>query len=286
MKMSSKKQKVTVKGALRAGFRAVFTPGGKYLLNKDMLRDYRKRPYLGRTKDCEELLYLVPVDFRHQAYYDLQNKRFLYSQELDLDSLEEIDLEKETEISRTYMDLFYRQEDFLQDIEKEYVTYLQKVKELEQHVVVFQLSSNVSIEDANGLFERGYANQEEKKEAFDSYLEYTKAIAQYHRKINGTDHGIFMYGYRQSPNSREVYLLDGEAIAFPILEQVSDNFEPIYYVKEDHIRSLSSRGLKSVVDVHYFYEQLTDFYKRRMDLYQEAPENKAVVKRIENHKKR
>lgn len=286
MKMSSKKQKVTVKGALRAGFRAVFTPGGKYLLNKDMLRDYRKRPYLGRTKDCEELLYLVPVDFRHQAYYDLQNKRFLYSQELDLDSLEEIDLEKETEISRTYMDLFYRQEDFLQDVEKEYVTYLQKVKELEQHVVIFQLSSSVPFEDANGLFEGVYANQDERKKAVQGYLSDTKAIAQYHQKVNGFEDGVFMYGYRQAPESNEVYLLDEETIAFPILEHVTETDEPIYYVKEDHIRSLSSRGLKSVVDVHYFYEQLTDFYKRRMDLYQEAPENKAVVKRIGNHKKR
>lgn len=160
------------------------------------------------------------------------------------------------------------------------------MKELEQHVVIFQLSSSIPFEDANGLFEEVYANQDERKKAVQGYLSDTKAIAQYHQKVNGTDHGIFMYGYRQSPNSREVYLLDGEAIAFPILEQVSDNFEPIYYVKEDHIRSLSSRGLKSVVDVHYFYEQLTDFYKRRMDLYQEAPENKAVVKRIGNHKKR
>lgn len=286
MKMSSKKQKVTVKGALRAGFRAVFTPGGKYLLNKDMLRDYRKRPYLGRTKECEELLYLVPVDFRHQAYYDLQNKRFLYSQELDLDSLEEIDLEKETEISRTYMDLFYRQVDFLQDIEKEYVTYLQKVKELEQHVVIFQLSSSIPFEDANGLFEEVYANQDERKKAVQGYLSDTKAIAQYHQKVNGFEDGVFMYGYRQAPESNEVYLLDEETIAFPILEHVTETDEPIYYVEEDSIRSLSSRGLKSVVDVTYFYEQLTEFYKRRMDLYQEAPENRIAVKRIGNHPKR
>lgn len=286
MKMSSKKQKVTVKGALRAGFRAVFTPGGKYLLNKDMLRDYRKRPYLGRTKECEELLYLVPVDFRHQAYYDLQNKRFLYSQELDLDSLEEIDLEKETAISRTYMDLFYRQEDFLQDIEREYVTYLQKVKELEQHVVIFQLSSNIPFEDANGLFEGVYANQDERKNAVQGYLSDTKAIAQYHQKVNGFEDGVFMYGYRQAPESNEVYLLDEETIAFPILEHVTETDEPIYYVEEDSIRSLSSRGLKSVVDVTYFYEQLTEFYKRRMDLYQEAPENRIAVKRIGNHPKR
>lgn len=284
--MSSKKQKVTVKGALRAGFRAVFTPGGKYLLNKDMLRDYRKRPYLGRTKECEELLYLVPVDFRHQAYYDLQNKRFLYSQELDLDSLEEIDLEKETAISRTYMDLFYRQEDFLQDIEREYVTYLQKVKELEQHVVIFQLSSNIPFEDANGLFEGVYANQDERKNAVQGYLSDTKAIAQYHQKVNGFEDGVFMYGYRQAPESNEVYLLDEETIAFPILEHVTETDEPIYYVEEDSIRSLSSRGLKSVVDVTYFYEQLTEFYKRRMDLYQEAPENRIAVKRIGNHPKR
>lgn len=284
--MSSKKQKVTVKGALRAGFRAVFTPGGKYLLNKDMLRDYRKRPYLGRMKGCEELLYLVPVDFRHQAYYDLQNKRFLYSQELDLDSLEEIDLEKETEISRTYMDLFYRQVDFLQDIEKEYVTYLQKVKELEQHVVIFQLSSSVPFEDANGLFEGVYANQDERKKAVQGYLSDTKAIAQYHQKVNGFEDGVFMYGYRQAPESNEVYLLDEETIAFPILEHVTETDEPIYYVEEDSIRSLSSRGLKSVVDVTYFYEQLTEFYKRRMDLYQEAPENRIAVKRIGNHPKR
>ena len=53
------------------------------------------------------------------------------------------------------------------------------------------------------------------------------------------------------------------------------------------MKPLNKNGLKSPVDVNYFYQQLIAFYTSKIDVYQSSHENRETVKKLsmkKNHK--
>lgn len=279
------------KSGIKEGLLAIFL-GNKNYINLEMMREAKKTVYTGYLNDdSNDLVFIIPVDHQNEVYYDVTHQSFVLANEIQMDRLNKLDLNKQTSNVLKYMNLYFSQYDFINDIERKYVEYLQKVKEILKHVVVFQTHSNVVFEDVNQRYCDLIADDEQRNMYIDDYLQKTKYILSYRHKLVGFNEqqeiGTMLYGYRTDPDSLYVYLLNHNTMCFPVAsyEQMKENPFPEYYALKDTIKPLSQLGLKSVVDVDYFYEQLMNFYTAKVDIYQSSKENQETLKRLTKKRK-
>ena len=277
--------------ALKEGIISAFSFGSRDI-NLEMVRESRKKPYV-YTKHNGETIFLLAVDHRQQVYYDVNHQWFIPAEDLETERIKKLNLNVPSEELNQYVNLFFTQYDFINELEKKYVEYLQKVKELLKHVVVFQVQANVMLEDANGRISTIIDEEETQKEYLEEYLNTTKKILDYRKKLVGTTEkqeiGTLVYGYQTEPNSEFVYLLDEHSVRFPVesIQNIRNYNLPEYYAIQESMKPLNKNGLKSPVDVNYFYQQLIAFYTNKIDVYQSSHENRETVKKLsmkKNHK--
>ena len=277
--------------ALKEGIISAFSFGSRDI-NLEMVRESRKKPYV-YTKHNGETIFLLAVDHRQQVYYDVNHQWFIPAEDLETERIKKLNLNVPSEELNQYVNLFFTQYDFINELEKKYVEYLQKVKELLKHVVVFQVQANVMLEDANGRINTIIDEEETQQEYLEEYLNTTKKILDYRKKLVGTTEkqeiGTLVYGYQTEPNSEFVYLLDEHSVRFPVesIQNIRNYNLPEYYAIQESMKTLNKKGLKSPVDVNYFYQQLIAFYTSKIDVYQSSHENRETVKKLsmkKNHK--
>ena len=277
--------------ALKEGIISAFSFGSRDI-NLEMVRESRKKPYV-YTKHNGETIFLLAVDHRQQVYYDVNHQWFIPAEDLETERIKKLNLNVPSEELNQYVNLFFTQYDFINELEKKYVEYLQKVKELLKHVVVFQVQANVMLEDANGRINTIIDEEETQQEYLEEYLNTTKKILDYRKKLVGTTEkqeiGTLVYGYQTEPNSEFVYLLDEHSVRFPVesIQNIRNYNLPEYYAIQESMKPLNKNGLKSPVDVNYFYQQLIAFYTSKIDVYQSSHENRETVKKLsmkKNHK--
>lgn len=277
--------------ALKEGIISAFSFGSRDI-NLEMVRESRKKPYV-YTKHNGETIFLLAVDHRQQVYYDVNHQRFIPAEDLETERIKKLNLNVPSEELNQYVNLYFTQYDFINELEKKYVEYLQKVKELLKHVVVFQVQANVMLEDANGRINTIIDEEETQQEYLEEYLNTTKKILDYRKKLVGTTEkqeiGTLVYGYQTEPNSEFVYLLDEHSVRFPVesIQNIRNYNLPEYYAIQESMKPLNKNGLKSPVDVNYFYQQLIAFYTSKIDVYQSSHENRETVKKLsmkKNHK--
>lgn len=277
--------------ALKEGIISAFSFGSRDI-NLEMVRESRKKPYV-YTKHNGETIFLLAVDHRQQVYYDVNHQWFIPAEDLETERIKKLNLNVPSEELNQYVNLYFTQYDFINELEKKYVEYLQKVKELLKHVVVFQVQANVMLEDANGRISTIIDEEETQKEYLEEYLNTTKKILDYRKKLVGTTEkqeiGTLVYGYQTEPNSEFVYLLDEHSVRFPVesIQNIRNYNLPEYYAIQESMKPLNKNGLKSPVDVNYFYQQLIAFYTSKIDVYQSSHENRETVKKLsmkKNHK--
>ena len=277
--------------ALKEGIISAFSFGSRDI-NLEMVRESRKKPYV-YTKHNGETIFLLAVDHRQQVYYDVNHQWFIPAEDLETERIKKLNLNVPSEELNQYVNLFFTQYDFINELEKKYVEYLQKVKELLKHVVVFQVQANVMLEDANGRISTIIDEEETQQEYLEEYLNTTKKILDYRKKLVGTTEkqeiGTLVYGYQTEPNSEFVYLLDEHSVRFPVesIQNIRNYNLPEYYAIQESMKPLNKNGLKSPVDVNYFYQQLIAFYTSKIDVYQSSHENRETVKKLsmkKNHK--
>ena len=277
--------------ALKEGIISAFSFGSRDI-NLEMVRESRKKPYV-YTKHNGETIFLLAVDHRQQVYYDVNHQWFIPAEDLETERIKKLNLNVPSEELNQYVNLFFTQYDFINELEKKYVEYLQKVKELLKHVVVFQVQANVMLEDANGRINTIIDEEETQQEYLEEYLNTTKKILDYRKKLVGTTEkqeiGTLVYGYQTEPNSEFVYLLDEHSVRFPVesIQNIRNYNLPEYYAIQESMKTLNKKGLKSPVDVNYFYQQLIAFYTSKIDVYQSSYENRETVKKLsmkKNHK--
>lgn len=277
--------------ALKEGIISAFSFGSRDI-NLEMVRESRKKPYV-YTKHNGETIFLLAVDHRQQVYYDVNHQWFIPAEDLETERIKKLNLNVPSEELNQYVNLYFTQYDFINELEKKYVEYLQKVKELLKHVVVFQVQANVMLEDANGRINTIIDEEETQQEYLEEYLNTTKKILDYRKKLVGTTEkqeiGTLVYGYQTEPNSEFVYLLDEHSVRFPVesIQNIRNYNLPEYYAIQESMKPLNKNGLKSPVDVNYFYQQLIAFYTSKIDVYQSSHENRETVKKLsmkKNHK--
>lgn len=277
--------------ALKEGIISAFSFGSRDI-NLEMVRESRKKPYV-YTKHNGETIFLLAVDHRQQVYYDVNHQWFIPAEDLETERIKKLNLNVPSEELNQYVNLYFTQYDFINELEKKYVEYLQKVKELLKHVVVFQVQANVMLEDANGRINTIIDEEETQQEYLEEYLNTTKKILDYRKKLVGTTEkqeiGTLVYGYQTEPNSEFVYLLDEHSVRFPVesIQNIRNYNLPEYYAIQESMKPLNKNGLKSPVDVNYFYQQLITFYTSKIDVYQSSHENRETVKKLsmkKNHK--
>lgn len=277
--------------ALKEAIISAFSFGSRDI-NLEMVRESRKKPYV-YTKHNGETIFLLAVDHRQQVYYDVNHQWFIPAEDLETERIKKLNLNVPSEELNQYVNLFFTQYDFINELEKKYVEYLQKVKELLKHVVVFQVQANVMLEDANGRISTIIDEEETQQEYLEEYLNTTKKILDYRKKLVGTTEkqeiGTLVYGYQTEPNSEFVYLLDEYSVRFPVesIQNIRNYNLPEYYAIQESMKPLNKNGLKSPVDVNYFYQQLIAFYTSKIDVYQSSHENRETVKKLsmkKNHK--
>ena len=277
--------------ALKEGIISAFSFGSRDI-NLEMVRESRKKPYV-YTKHNGETIFLLAVDHRQQVYYDVNHQWFIPAEDLETERIKKLNLNVPSEELNQYVNLYFTQYDFINELEKKYVEYLQKVKELLKHVVVFQVQANVMLEDANGRINTIIDEEETQQEYLEEYLNTTKKILDYRKKLVGTTEkqeiGTLVYGYQTEPNSEFVYLLDEHSVRFPVesIQNIRNYNLPEYYAIQESMKPLNKKGLKSPVDVNYFYQQLIAFYTNKIDVYQSSHENRETVKKLsmkKNHK--
>lgn len=277
--------------ALKEGIISAFSFGSRDI-NLEMVRESRKKPYV-YTKHNGETIFLLAVDHRQQVYYDVNHQWFIPAEDLETERIKKLNLNVPSEELNQYVNLYFTQYDFINELEKKYVEYLQKVKELLKHVVVFQVQANVMLEDANGRINTIIDEEETQQEYLEEYLNTTKKILDYRKKLVGTTEkqeiGTLVYGYQIEPNSEFVYLLDEHSVRFPVesIQNIRNYNLPEYYAIQESMKPLNKNGLKSPVDVNYFYQQLIAFYTSKIDVYQSSHENRETVKKLsmkKNHK--
>ena len=277
--------------ALKEGIISAFSFGSRDI-NLEMVRESRKKPYV-YTKHNGETIFLLAVDHRRQVYYDVNHQWFIPAEDLETERIKKLNLNVPSEELNQYVNLYFTQYDFINELEKKYVEYLQKVKELLKHVVVFQVQANVMLEDANGRINTIIDEEETQQEYLEEYLNTTKKILDYRKKLVGTTEkqeiGTLVYGYQTEPNSEFVYLLDEHSVRFPVesIQNIRNYNLPEYYAIQESMKPLNKNGLKSPVDVNYFYQQLIAFYTSKIDVYQSSHENRETVKKLsmkKNHK--
>lgn len=277
--------------ALKEGIISAFSFGSRDI-NLEMVRESRKKPYV-YTKHNGETIFLLAVDHRQQVYYDVNHQWFIPAEDLETERIKKLNLNVPSEELNQYVNLFFTQYDFINELEKKYVEYLQKVKELLKHVVVFQVQANVMLEDANGRISTIIDEEETQQEYLEEYLNTTKKVLDYRKKLVGTTEkqeiGTLVYGYQIEPNSEFVYLLDEHSVRFPVesIQNIRNYNLPEYYAIQESMKTLNKKGLKSPVDVNYFYQQLIAFYTNKIDVYQSSHENRETVKKLsmkKNHK--
>lgn len=274
--------------ALKEGLLSAFSFGSRDI-NLEMLRESNKTPYVYTMKNGEDI-FLVAVDKAKQVYYDVSHQCFIPAIEFSTSGLRKLNLDVPSEEVIEYMNLFFAQYDLLDHLERKYVEYLQKVKELLKHVVIFQVQSNVMFEDVNERVCELIDNEKSRDTYLQEYLKRTKQILEYRKKLVGTiekqEIGTIVYGYQPEPNSNVIYLLDKQSISFPVMSSTEEKTYdlPEYYAVKDSIKPLNQNGLKSIIDVDYFYQQLMEFYSRKLDVYQSANENVETVKRLTKKK--
>lgn len=277
--------------ALKEGIISAFSFGSRDI-NLEMVRESRKKPYV-YTKHNGETIFLLAVDHRQQVYYDVNHQWFIPAEDLETERIKKLNLNVPSEELNQYVNLYFTQYDFINELEKKYVEYLQKVKELLKHVVVFQVQANVMLEDANGRISTIIDEEETQQEYLEEYLNTTKKILDYRKKLVGTTEkqeiGTLVYGYQTEPNSEFVYLLDEHSVRFPVesIQNIRNYNLPEYYAIQESMKPLNKNGLKSPVDVNYFYQQLIAFYTSKIDVYQSSHENRETVKKLsmkKNHK--
>lgn len=277
--------------ALKEGIISAFSFGSRDI-NLEMVRESRKKPYV-YTKHNGETIFLLAVDHRQQVYYDVNHQWFIPAEDLETERIKKLNLNVPSEELNQYVNLYFTQYDFINELEKKYVEYLQKVKELLKHVVVFQVQANVMLEDANGRINTIIDEEETQQEYLEEYLNTTKKILDYRKKLVGTTEkqeiGTLVYGYQTEPNSEFVYLLDEHSVCFPVesIQNIRNYNLPEYYAIQESMKPLNKNGLKSPVDVNYFYQQLIAFYTSKIDVYQSSHENRETVKKLsmkKNHK--
>ena len=277
--------------ALKEGIISAFSFGSRDI-NLEMVRESRKKPYV-YTKHNGETIFLLAVDHRQQVYYDVNHQWFIPAEDLETERIKKLNLNVPSEELNQYVNLYFTQYDFINELEKKYVEYLQKVKELLKHVVVFQVQANVMLEDANGRISTIIDEEETQQEYLEEYLNTTKKILDYRKKLVGTTEkqeiGTLVYGYQTEPNSEFVYLLDEHSVRFPVesIQNIRNYNLPEYYAIQESMKPLNKNGLKSPVDVNYFYRQLIAFYTSKIDVYQSSHENRETVKKLsmkKNHK--
>ena len=277
--------------ALKEGIISAFSFGSRDI-NLEMVRESRKKPYV-YTKHNGETIFLLAVDHRQQVYYDVNHQWFIPAEDLETERIKKLNLNVPSEELNQYVNLYFTQYDFINELEKKYVEYLQKVKELLKHVIVFQVQANVMLEDANGRINTIIDEEETQQEYLEEYLNTTKKILDYRKKLVGTTEkqeiGTLVYGYQTEPNSEFVYLLDEHSVRFPVesIQNIRNYNLPEYYAIQESMKPLNKNGLKSPVDVNYFYQQLIAFYTSKIDVYQSSHENRETVKKLsmkKNHK--
>ena len=277
--------------ALKEAIISAFSFGSRDI-NLEMVRESRKKPYV-YTKHNGETIFLLAVDHRQQVYYDVNHQWFIPAEDLETERIKKLNLNVPSEELNQYVNLYFTQYDFINELEKKYVEYLQKVKELLKHVVVFQVQANVMLEDANGRISTIIDEEETQQEYLEEYLNTTKKILDYRKKLVGTTEkqeiGTLVYGYQTEPNSEFVYLLDEHSVRFPVesIQNIRNYNLPEYYAIQESMKPLNKNGLKSPVDVNYFYQQLIAFYTSKIDVYQSSHENRETVKKLsmkKNHK--
>ena len=277
--------------ALKEAIISAFSFGSRDI-NLEMVRESRKKPYV-YTKHNGETIFLLAVDHRQQVYYDVNHQWFIPAEDLETERIKKLNLNVPSEELNQYVNLYFTQYDFINELEKKYVEYLQKVKELLKHVVVFQVQANVMLEDANGRINTIIDEEETQQEYLEEYLNTTKKILDYRKKLVGTTEkqeiGTLVYGYQTEPNSEFVYLLDEHSVRFPVesIQNIRNYNLPEYYAIQESMKPLNKNGLKSPVDVNYFYQQLIAFYTSKIDVYQSSHENRETVKKLsmkKNHK--
>lgn len=277
--------------ALKEGIISAFSFGSRDI-NLEMVRESRKKPYV-YTKHNGETIFLLAVDHRQQVYYDVNHQWFIPAEDLETERIKKLNLNVPSEELNQYVNLYFTQYDFINELEKKYVEYLQKVKELLKHVVVFQVQANVMLEDANGRINTIIDEEETQQEYLEEYLNTTKKILDYRKKLVGTTEkqeiGTLVYGYQTEPDSEFVYLLDEHSVRFPVesIQNIRNYNLPEYYAIQESMKTLNKKGLKSPVDVNYFYQQLIAFYTSKIDVYQSSHENRETVKKLsmkKNHK--
>jgi hypothetical protein len=277
--------------ALKEAIISAFSFGSRDI-NLEMVRESRKKPYV-YTKHNGETIFLLAVDHRQQVYYDVNHQWFIPAEDLETERIKKLNLNVPSEELNQYVNLYFTQYDFINELEKKYVEYLQKVKELLKHVVVFQVQANVMLEDANGRINTIIDEEETQQEYLEEYLNTTKKILDYRKKLVGTTEkqeiGTLVYGYQTEPNSEFVYLLDEHSVCFPVesIQNIRNYNLPEYYAIQESMKPLNKNGLKSPVDVNYFYQQLIAFYTSKIDVYQSSHENRETVKKLsmkKNHK--
>lgn len=275
--------------ALKEGIISAFSFGSRDI-NLEMVRESRKKPYV-YTKHNGETIFLLAVDHRQQVYYDVNHQWFIPAEDLETERIKKLNLNVPSEELNQYVNLYFTQYDFINELEKKYVEYLQKVKELLKHVVVFQVQANVMLEDANGRINTIIDEEETQQEYLEEYLNTTKKILDYRKKLVGTTEkqeiGTLVYGYQTEPNSEFVYLLDEHSVRFPVesIQNIRNYNLPEYYAIQESMKPLNKNGLKSPVDVNYFYQQLIAFYTSKIDVYQSSHENRETVKKLSMKKK-
>ena len=277
--------------ALKEGIISAFSFGSRDI-NLEMVRESRKKPYV-YTKHNGETIFLLAVGHRQQVYYDVNHQWFIPAEDLETERIKKLNLNVPSEELNQYVNLYFTQYDFINELEKKYVEYLQKVKELLKHVVVFQVQANVMLEDANGRINTIIDEEETQQEYLEEYLNTTKKILDYRKKLVGTTEkqeiGTLVYGYQTEPNSEFVYLLDEHSVRFPVesIQNIRNYNLPEYYEIKESMKPLNKKRLKSPVDVNYFYQQLIAFYTSKIDVYQSSHENRETVKKLsmkKNHK--
>ena len=158
--------------ALKEGILSAFSFGAKDI-NLEMLRESNKNVYV-YAKQNGEPIFLVAVDHSNQVYYDVNHQYFVPAEDLETDRIRKLDLNKPSDELNQYMNLFFSQYDFINQLERKYVEYLQKVKELLKHVVVFQVQSNVMMEDANDRISSMIEDEDMQRGYLEDYLQKTK----------------------------------------------------------------------------------------------------------------
>ena len=157
--------------ALKEGLLSAFSFGSRDI-NLEMLRESNKTPYVYTMKNGEDI-FLVAVDKAKQVYYDVSHQCFIPAIEFSTSGLRKLNLDVPSEEVIEYMNLFFAQYDLLDHLERKYVEYLQKVKELLKHVVVFQVQSNVMFEDVNERVCELIDNEKSRDTYLQEYLKKT-----------------------------------------------------------------------------------------------------------------